>query len=412
MDNKIFPTAAIEAKHRSGLLGTHFDCFISWMREYGYSRHSMRFNVQCVTHFGQYLHRRGIRSVHQLEGEAGQKLLLDYRCYCKRRKYWRKDSALKLYLRVLQEAGVIKSLESRDSLYQKTQEYVTFLTTQRNLSERSTQQHIYWAEKFQQFLGCRKSCSSLPTFGIADVDRFIEQEAVRLKRPSQLSLVGCLRSFLRFLYRSERLSTDLSTLIISPRRYRLASLPSVLTWGEVHKILDSVDRSVKTGLQHYAVLILLATYGLRAGEVAHLKLEDINWREDTIHIPSRKMGKDLWLPFTPQVGKAILEYLKHGRPPSKYHNVFLLTRAPWTPLDRNNIAYVVNRHIQLAGLKPPRHGAHLLRHSFATHLIRAGVPLKHIGDMLGHRNPESTHIYTKTATEQLRQVALEVPEVR
>lgn len=186
----------------------------------------------------------------------------------------------------------------------------------------------------------------------------------------------------------------------------------MLTWSEVQKILDSVDRSVKTGLQHYAVLILLATYGLRAGEVTHLKLEDINWREDTIHIPSRKMGKDLWLPLTPQVGKAILEYLKHGRPPSKYHNVFLLTRAPWTPLDRNNIAYVVNRHIQLAGLKPPRHGAHLLRHSFATHLIRAGVPLKHIGDMLGHRNPESTHIYTKTATEQLRQVALEVPEVR
>lgn len=182
MDIRIFPTPAIEAKHRRGLLGTHFDCFISWMREHGYSRHCMRFNVQCVTHFGRYLHRRGICSVHQLEGKAGQKLVLEFRRYCKRRKYWRKDSALKLYLRTLREAGVIKSLESKDCLSQKTQEYVTFLTTQRNLSEPSAQRHIYWAEKFQQFLGCRKSCSSLPTFGIADVDRFIEQEGVRLKR--------------------------------------------------------------------------------------------------------------------------------------------------------------------------------------------------------------------------------------
>lgn len=412
MHNKIFPTPAIEAKHRNGLLGSHFDCFISWMREYGYSRHSMRFNVQCVTHFGQYLHRRGIRSVHQLEGEAGQKLLFDYRCYCKRRKYWRRESALKLYLRALHEAGEINSLESRDSLFHETQQYVIFLTTERNLSESSTQQHIYWAEKFQRFIGCQKSCSSLPTFGITDVDRFIEKEAVRLKRPSQLTLIGCLRSFLRFLYQSGRLPKDLSSLIISPRRYRLESLPSVLTWSEVQKILDSVDRSVKTGLQHYAILILLATYGLRAGEVAHLKLEDINWREETIHIAPRKMGKDLWLPLTPQVGKAILAYLKGRRPSSKHRNIFLLTRAPWTPVDRKNIAYVVNRHLQLAGLNPPRHGAHLLRHSFATHLIRGGVPLKQIGDILGHRSPESTHIYTKTATEQLRQVALEIPEVR
>jgi len=191
----------------------------------------------------------------------------------------------------------------------------------------------------------------------------------------------------------------------------MESLPRVLNWDEVKKILHSVDLSLKIGLQHYAILILLTTYGLRAGEVAQIKLDDINWRKETIHISQKKSGRDLWLPLTPQVGKAILNYLKRGRPPSKHREIFLLTCAPWNPLTSSNIAYVVRRHIKLAELDAPHRGPHIIRHSFATHLIREGVPLKEIGDMLGHRSPESTHIYTKTATENLREVALEVPEV-
>ena len=173
----------------------------------------------------------------------------------------------------------------------------------------------------------------------------------------------------------------------------------------------SVDLSTKAGPQHYAILQLLTTYGLRAGEIAQLRLDNIDWRKETIHIAPGKTGKDLWLPLTAGVGKAILRYLKDRRPPSKYREIFLLTCAPWTPLKSGNIGYVVNRHIKLAGLNLPRGGPHLLRHSFATRLVRAGASLKEIGDLLGHRDPESTHTYTKTATERLREVALEMPEI-
>jgi len=410
MTNKIFPIAAVEAKHRKGLLGTHFDCFVDWMQRHGYSHHSMRFNIQCVTHFGKYLEQRGICSIRQLEGASGKELLATYRDHLKSHEHWRRDAGLKLYIQALEEAGMIASSSSRDlSLFHETQQYITFLKNQKGLHERTIQYHLYWVEKFLCFIGYQEGTSSLPTFGIADIDRFIEQGAFRFKRTTQQHLTGVLRSFLRFLYQSGRVSNDLAPLIISPRRYRFDTLPRVLDWEEVQKILNSVDRSTASGRQHYAILILLTTYGLRAGEVANLKLEDIDWRKETICIASRKTGRDLWLPLIPQVGQAILDYLKHGRPGSKDRHIFLLTRAPWTPLNRHNVAYVADRHIELSGLDLPRRGPHLLRHSFATHLIRKGVPLKQIGDMLGHRDPDSTHIYTQTAIEQLREVALDVP---
>lgn len=413
MHNKFFRYHAIEAKHRGGLLGAYFDCFLARMQKHGYSKRTMRSYTQCVIQFGKYLHRRGIRSIDQLEGVVGQKLLVAYQHYRKDRGYWNGNSALRFYIRTLEEDGVLKSSAPRNSsLFHESKEYLNFLKDQRGFSEGTIQGHIYWVEKFLEFLKCQRDTSCLPSFGIADVDRFIEREAIRLQRTTKRLPIGHLRSFLRFLHQSEKITTDLSCLITPARCYKLESLPHVLNWGEVQKILDSVDLSMKTGLRDYAILVLLSTYGLRAGEVAQLKLEDIDWRKETIHITPRKMGKDLWLPLTPQVGKAILEYLKRGRPPSRYRKIFFLTRAPWTPVNKQNISYVVNRHIQLAGLNPPRHGAHLLRHSFATRLIRGGASLKEIGDMLGHQSPESTHIYTKTATEQLREVALEIPEVR
>ncbi len=412
MTIKIFPTAAVEARHRSGLLGSYFDCFVSWMERHGYSLHSMRFNTQCVTHFGKYLEQQGICSIHQLEGASGKKLLVAYRDYLKGYKHWRRDAGLKLYIQALEEAAVIVPGPSRDSsLFQETRQYITFLKNQKGLSDTTIQYHIYWTEKFLHFIGHQENASSLPAFGIADIDRFIEDETFQ-KPVIQEHLTGVLRSFLRFLHQSGRFSNDLASLIIRPRRYRLGSLPRTLDWDQIQQILRSVDRSTGSGPQHYAILILLALYGLRAGEVANLKLEDIDWGKETIHIALRKAGKDLWLPLIPQVGKAILDYLKHGRPRSKDRHLFLLTRAPWTPLNRHNVASVVDRHIQLSGLDLPRHGPHLLRHSFATHLIRKGLPLKQIGDLLGHRDPESTHIYTKTAIEQLREVALDAPEVR
>jgi len=412
MEDKIFLNPVIEAKHRQGLLGAYFDDFVNWMKNNGYPRRTIRNYVQMVTHFGKYLHRRGISSIYQLEGVIGKKLLDGYRDYCKRRGLTHRTFVLKPYLQALKERGVIIGLASKDSLLLPlTRQYLTFFRKQGNLAESTLRRNADWIENFLRFRGDKQD-TPLPTFSIADVDKFIEHEALRLRRPPHRSYVAALKSFFGFLYHSGKIGRDFSYLIDRPRRYKLQSLPTVLPWSEVKMILKSVDRSTKPGLRDYAILLLLTTYGLRAGEVAHLKLEDVDWRKEAIHIARRKMGRDLWLPLRPQVGKAIFEYLRGGRPFSKYREIFLLLRAPRRPISGWGVSYVVRKHIQLAGLNPPRRGAHVLRHSFATHLIRHGASLKQIGDLLGHRNLESTYIYTKTAVEHLREVALEIPEVK
>jgi site-specific recombinase XerD len=413
MPGEVFPRAAVEAKHRKGFLGAHYDCFVDWMNVRGYSISTMRAILQSITLLGEYLQRRGIRRVAQLETRRGQRLLIAYRADWKSKGCWRRISASRLCMRALQEGGILSVPKAADrpASSSRISRYASYLSTQKGLSSTTVGSHIYWTQRFLRFLGCPGDASRLPSFQIADVDRFVEQEGRRLRCGTQQILAGVLRAFLRFLFLSAELSSDLSSLVTSPRRYRLQSLPAVLEWQDVQKIVETVDVSTKAGLQHYAILLLLTTYGLRAGEVARLRLDDINWRDETIHIAPGKTGKDLYLPLTAPVGNAIFAYLRDRRPASQHREIFLLTRAPWTPLKSCNIGYVVRRHIKLADFHPLHSGPHLLRHSFATHLVRQGASLKEVGDLLGHRNPDSTHTYTKTATNRLREVALEVPEV-
>ena len=348
-----------------------------------------------------------------MEGAEGQKLLNDYQKYCKARGHSDRSASICHYMQALREAGVLGGLPSNEThLLRETEQYLSFLKDQKELSECTVQNHQHWIERFLRFLGCQNGSDFTAELIITDVDRFILQKGDGFSRSTQQLIAGCLRSFIRYLYQSGKITTDFSSYITSPRCYKLETLPRVLNWDEVNKILHSVDRTTKAGLRDYAILLFLTTYGLRAGEVAKLKLSNIDWRKETIHIIARKTGRNLWLPLIPQVGRATLKYLENARPPSKYKQIFLLTCAPRTPLKSGNIHYVVSRNIQLAGLNPPRRGSHLIRYSFATHLIRGGASLKEIGDILGHRSLESTHIYTKTATEKLRDVALEVPEVK
>jgi site-specific recombinase XerD len=412
MHKKLFLIQAVEAKHRGGLLGAHYDCFVEWMRERGYARETMRYNVQRVTHFGKYLQQRGIHCIRKLEGHEGERLLTQYEKYWKGRGHWCRNRGLRLYIRSLETSGVIKTSGSNEAaLSPEVEEYVEFLYEQKGLAKNTIRYHRDWTEKFLKSLGAQKEGYAWDTLSITDIDRFIEQEGTRQKRTTHQLLVGCLKSFVRFLYQAEKIPVDLSSAMTRPRCYKLGSLPHVLDWSEVKRLLQSVDRSTQVGRQHYGILILLTTYGLRAGEVAGLRLEDIDWKNERVSIRPGKTGRELCLPLMPEVSKAILSYLKYARPTSKFRELFLITCAPWTPITSSHVGYVVRRHMGLAKLNSPKRGPHLLRHSVATRLIRQGASLKEIGDLYGHQVPESTHIYTKTATENLREVALEAPEV-
>ena len=256
MPETIFPKAAIEAKHRSGVLGAHYDCYLSWMRE-GYSISTMRAKIQSVTLLGEYLQQRGIQSLEQLQEETAQQLLAAYRQHWRARGAWRRSSTPQLCIRALTEPGLLTDANGTDPpTFSEVNHYATYLSNQKGLSNSTIGYHRYWTERFLRFLECPQEASSLPPFGIADVDRFIEQEGARLQCGTQQLLAGVLRSFLRFLYLSGELSADLSSLVASPRRYKLQSLPGVLNWQDVQKIIDTVDRSTRVGRQHYAILLL------------------------------------------------------------------------------------------------------------------------------------------------------------
>ena len=183
-----------------------------------------------------------------------------------------------------------------------------------------------------------------------------------------------------------------------------------MTGNQTQSILSSVDRRTKKGKRDYAILLLLATYGLRSKEATQLKLDDIEWRQDKIHIRGRKIGNNSAYPLTPSVGESLLSYLKKARPPSRHREIFLTSVAPYKPICTGVIRHIVKKYLVLAGLDMSWVSTHTFRYSCAQRLFEDEHPLKVIGDYLGHRCLTSTQRYMKIDIKHLRQVAIGIAE--
>ena len=218
---------------------------------------------------------------------------------------------------------------------------------------------------------------------------------------------GVLRRFLVRLHCRGILTEDLSLAVLTPRVYKHEQCPRYLTRTQVEAVLAAIDRRTSRGKRSYAMLLMLATYGLRGIEVRSLRLDDIDWRNDRVRIANRKAGNSTTYPLTAAVGEAILDYLKGGRPASDHREVFLTVIAPIRPMTSPSpLSYQVQRHMARARVTVERAGSHSFRYSCAQRLFESGTPLKTIGDYLGHSHPDSTQRYTKIAIDQLREVAL------
>jgi integrase/recombinase XerD len=177
----------------------------------------------------------------------------------------------------------------------------------------------------------------------------------------------------------------------------------------VQAFLSSIDRNSAIGKRDYAMFSLMTTYGLRACDVVALTLNDIQWRAGQILIRQSKTGNPLELPLTDEVGSAIQNYLRKVPRYGPHRQVFLRLKAPGGTLKTTAVIEAFQAWSARSGLEIPFKGVHCIRHSYALHLLRQGVPLKTIGDVLGHRSPESTAVYLRLATDDLRTVALPVP---
>jgi integrase/recombinase XerD len=246
----------------------------------------------------------------------------------------------------------------------------------------------------------------LQTLHISQVDQLLakKMDEGTCTRRTIGSWVSVVRPFFRFAEGQAWCPRGLAAALMAPKVFRHESLPIGPSWEEVKRLLATTKTERAVDIRDHAVLMLLAVYGLRAGEVSALSLNDVDWEQERLTVRNGKSQRPRIYPLCRPVGDAILRYLREVRPRCDRREVFLTLRAPFRPLTFA-LGAMVQRRLRAMGLTLPRYGPHALRHACATRLLSQGLSLKEIGDHLGHRSTEATSIYAKISLNELRVVA-------
>jgi site-specific recombinase XerD len=256
------------------------------------------------------------------------------------------------------------------------------------------------------FAGLCPPRDTLSAITFADIDAFLESKGKQgWTRASLAALASSLRSFFLFAEARGWCAPGITAVIEAPRIYAREGIPEGPGWDDVKRLLVATGGDRPADIRDHAILMLLAVYGLRRGEVAELRLDDLDWEGELIHIARPKQRRAQRYPLLPVVGEAILRYLREVRPRCGHRALFLTLGAPIRPLSAPSITPIAHAHLSRLGLTLSPRGAHCLRHACASHLLASGFSLKQIGDHLGHRSANSTLSYTKVDLVGLRQVA-------
>ena len=246
-----------------------------------------------------------------------------------------------------------------------------------------------------------------------DVMAFVASMRGRYSPRSMKTVRAALRSFFRFLRVQGLCDERLEAAVPAVAHWRLSTLPRCLSDQQLGRVLASLDSSSRCGRRDRAIVLCLSSLGLRPGEVANLRLEDIDWRDGTVELRTRKTRRGAVLPLPREVGCAIVAYLRKERPTTAERRVFVQHIGPHCgePISSNAVSAVAVRTCRRADIEPPLAGAYVFRHTVASRMVRRGVRLKEVADFLGHRGIDTTTIYAKTDLPALREVALPWPEV-
>jgi integrase/recombinase XerD len=241
---------------------------------------------------------------------------------------------------------------------------------------------------------------------ITDIERFLKQKREGgCTRDGMCSVISALRGFFKYGETQRWTKPGIAPQIPNTRRYRHEQLPQGPSWDDVQRLFASTETNREVDIRDRAVLILLAVYGLRAGEVERIRLQDIDWERKTLSIPRTKQRQARVCPLIDSLAKAITRYLNEARSATTYPELFLRYRAPHRPFRHGGLYRIVRRRLDLLGISCPRPGPHGLRHACATHLLAQGLTLTEVGGHLGHRTHIATTIYAKVDMATLRAVA-------
>jgi site-specific recombinase XerD len=375
--------------------------FTTLLIEQGYTDQTVRLKVKLVTDFGQWMKRNGT-AVADLDEPLVAAFLKRKHREC------RGDfKTMRQFLDHLRRQNVVPARNlprDRSALADILEEYDTHLSTERGLVACTIQEYQFFVRKFlrERFGGQSLLLKELKA---ADVSDFILRHTPSMAARRAQTMTSAFRSFFRFLFQKGELRVDLAASVPTVANWRLSTVPNYLTAREVERVLKACNRRTVTGRRDYAILLLLARLGLRAGEVIALQLDDVNWRAGEILVRGKGLLHDR-MPLPPDVGQALACYLRRDRPRCQTRRVFVCMKAPRRGFAHpSTLSTIVRRAIARADLNPPLKGAHLLRHSLATSLLRSGATMGEIGEVLRHRAPNTTEIYAKVDFEGLRSLA-------
>jgi site-specific recombinase XerD len=405
--NQLFTFSSTIERLRQGPLSEHLDAYAAGLTEQGYGRDSIRQQIIVIADLSRWLKQKDI-DVLNLDGIVVDHFL---RLRRKQRRVRRGDpKALARLLAMLRQTGVVKQHRPvEDDIQSKViDEFRRYLLEERSLSQATLHNYVPVIERFlsERF---RNRALNLGILRAPDVTGFVVRHAKQLGPVRAKLMVTALRSFFRYLRHRGLMSIDLASSVPTVPNWSHSTLPRFLPAGDVEHILECCNRKTPVGRRNHAILLLLARLGLRAGEVVGLSLDDIDWNSGQIVIRG-KGGKSAQLPLTTDVGTALAAYLRHDRPPSTTRRVFIRYRAPLVGFGNSStISSLVRRALKHAGVESAHTGAHVLRHSLATSLLRQGGSLDEIGELLRHQSPNTTTIYAKVDVAALQTLALPWP---
>lgn len=280
------------------------------------------------------------------------------------------------------------------------------------LADKTLRDYRHHLRYFDKFLN-EENIRSFHEISIQTIIKYSKDVMLAESIEMQKNL-AIIRQLLKFAYQHQWIGADLSNAVPTPKRTKQPKLPSVYSKEEIEKLLKSVERKSPTGKRDYAMLLLVARLGLRASDICSLTFENLYWEKSLIVLCQVKTGNKLELPIIAEVGEALIDYLKYGRPKTKLPYVFIKNSAPYEKLTSPAIHAVVTRYLRRANIpfeNERKHGPHALRHSLVNTLLQNKIPLPIISGILGHTSSESTKIYMRIDVDSLIQCALEVPPI-
>jgi integrase/recombinase XerD len=393
---------------RSGALGAQMDRIAAHLSEVGYRPDSARIYLARIARFSRFAADLGCRDATAIDQDTIDRFLLARATPC---AHIGAQTAIRHALRLVQDRWPSASQAAQDPHGELLAAYEAHLRQIRGLQPRTCEERLRAARRALEW--CQEQMPELPLSQMTgkDVLALTAHLAGRSRNDRTRSATATyVRSFLHFLHWAGILNEDFARLVPRIPCWRMASVPDRLGWDEIKKVIDAVGATDPVGMRDRAVMLLLATTGVRNQELRLLELEDIHWRAGEVLIRRTKARRERVVPLLEEAGSALAEYVLHARPKVQAPQVFLSHTPPPRPLSCSKVvAAIVKRRLARCGLQPARAGAHLLRHSLATNLVSQRRPIKEIADLLGHQSIDTTAIYVKVALPQLASVALPFP---